>query len=916
MARCVVRSGSKCLPILALISSFVPAFAAAQSHLEAPISLRCEGLSAPLAITSLHPVLSWQLQAPPSVRGAAQTAAEIVLSISMSEALHHHGTIWASGRNAQTSTFITVPTSLQPSTTYWWSLRTWDENGRPSLWSAPSRFSTASSTWAAPWIAAPFSTEKDGSFLDGSHPMPVFRHTFTLNKRPVEALLSIAGLGQYSASLNNSSIGPTGLMQAWTDYRKTITYDTFDITSQLHPGQNVIRVLLGNGMYNVQHTRGRYTKFEGTFGIPKLTADIQLRYADGHVEHITTNTQWQSAPGPIRFSSVYGGEDFDANKQIIPDPIWTSAIPSSTPGGEMIPAIAVPVTTHQHYAAHRLSNPHTPSDIQTFDIGQNIAGWPSLRIHATPGAVLRIIPGELLKPDGTVSQTSSGSPQWWTYTAQGAASETWHPSFSYYGFRYVQIQWIQGSGTITSLEGVALHSASPSIGTFSSSSRLLNQIHGLILAAMHNNEVSLFTDCPHREKLGWLEETHLVAPSLLFNDDLASLYRATARNIADAQHDDGSVPTIAPQYTRFGPKNAIYDDSPEWGSASILGPWWLYRLTGDRTLLKRQYATMQQYVAYLQSRATDGIVSYGLGDWYDIGPKGPGFSQDTTSGITATLMLVEDSQAMAQIAMLLNKEEDATHYRGIVTQEIQAFQKRFFNSTTNTYDTGSQTSNAMPLSLGIVPSNAQAAVLEHIIADIHQHNDHITTGEVGYPYLVRTLLDHNRSDILLAMLLRTDPPSYGAQIASGATSLTEAWDNDPHSSQDHFMLGAADEWFYRGLAGIDIDFARTNPAERITIHPTVLPGITSAQATYNPATGEIAVKWHTIARQLHTDVTIPAGSIATLKIPSQPDTTITESGVPSNHARGVTTLPSDHDLAIYQLTSGTYHFLSTLPEGH
>ena len=194
---------------------------------------------------------------------------------------------------------------------------------------------------------------------------------------------------------------------------------------------------------------------------------------------------------------------------------------------------------------------------------------------------------------------------------------------------------------------------------------MLNAIHALIVNAMHNNEVSLFTDCPHREKLGWLEETHLVAGGLMFNNDLHGLYAATEKNIADAQHADGLVPTTAPQYTVFGtdPKNAVFDDSPEWGSASVLGPWAAYRFYGEKAPLEKNYAVMQAYVKYLEGKAEDGIVAYGLGDWYDaLGRKPPGVSQNTSPGVTGTLMLYEDAEAIRQIAGILGRTDDASSY--------------------------------------------------------------------------------------------------------------------------------------------------------------------------------------------------------------------------------------------------------------
>jgi alpha-L-rhamnosidase len=739
----------------------------------------------------------------------------------------------------------------------------------PAL-SAPAQGSPPDG-WTAHWIAAPWSTERDGAELDGSHPMPVFQREFAVGNRLASAELRISGLGQWSATIGGKPVAPAGLHQAWTDYRKTITYERYDVRKLLTPGSNALEVTLGNGMYNVQHTKGRYTKFEGSFGSPKLIAELKLTYRNGRTETIVTDTQWKAAHSPVTFSSTYGGEDYDARKL---QRNWQTAALVEGPGGTLIPAIALEVG--EFSTLESVSKKELSPNRAVYDLGQNFAGIPHIRVHGAQGSVLKLTPGELLKPDGSVSQRSSGGPMWWSYKLNGVTDgEEWQPQFGYYGFRYLQAEWLEGdtpasplsTNRIDEISGRAWHSASPVTGSFESSSKTLNDIHRLIVSAMHNNEASLFTDCPHREKLGWLEETHLVAPGLLFNNDLQSLFAATARNIADAQGSDGMVPTIVPQYTKFAPKYPIYDDSPEWGSATILAPWAAYRFYGDAAQLKQSYPVMQRFLTYLESKAVDGIVAYGLGDWYDIGPGDPGFEKNTSLGVTGTLMLYEDAAAMSRIALLLGHEDDAANYRTLSEREKRAFDKKFWNEKAGWYDTGSETANAMPLALGIVPEEKQAAVLAHVVADIHTHNDHITTGEVGYPYLLRVLMEAGRSDLLLSMMLKKDAPGYGAQLAAGATALTEAWDANPRSSQDHFMLGGAEEWFYRGLGGIDLDMSRAATAEKITIRPRFVTGVDWVRCGYASKLGKIESDWEREGEDIILTVRIPFGTKATVILP-------------------------------------------------
>ena len=786
----------------------------------------------------------------------------------------------------------------------------------------------ADTGWAARWIMAPWSTERDGAELDGSRPMPVFRREFTVRGKVAKATLRIAGLGQFEASVGSKGemhlVAPHGLHQAWTNYKKTVTYESYDVTKVLKPGSDVLGVMLGNGMYNVQRTKGRYTKFEGSFGAPKTIAELRLKYVDGKTETIATDGQWKVAKGPVTFSSTYGGEDFDARMEQhgwdlpgFDDTAWTPAVETDGPGGTLTAAIAPEVkewASHSPVKATELGPGKT-----VYDLGQNFAGVPYVRVRGIEGQVLKLTPGELLNPDGSVSQASSGGgsrgAMWWTYTLSGSTDgEDWEPRFGYYGFRYLQAEWSGNDPTakpltIDEIKGVEWHSGSPVTGSFESSSAMLNAIHALIVNAMHNNEVSLFTDCPHREKLGWLEETHLVAPGLMFNNDLRGLYAATERDIADAQHTDGEVATIAPQYVVFGTdaKPSVFDDSPEWGSASVLAAWAAYRFYGETSALERSYPVMQAYVKYLEGRAIDGIVAYGLGDWYDIGPKPPGVSQDTSLGVTGTLMLYEDAVAMDQIATLLGHPDDAAKYVALAQREADAFNRHFWNAEKSYYDTGSQTANAMPLALGMVPDAREAEVLAHIVADIHAHQDHITTGEVGYPYLLRALMESGENDLVLAMLLRKDPPSYGSQLAAGATSLTEAWDANPHSSQDHFMLGSAEEWFYRALGGIDFDMSRSKD-ERITIRPAMVDGVTWVKCGYKSTLGKIESDWKQEGGATSIDVAIPPGATATLILPVKMTPSAPENGLPKGRGPQLTEMRRDGEVVVYRATMGLYHF--------
>jgi hypothetical protein len=755
--------------------------------------------------------------------------------------------------------------------------------------------------WKASWIAAepdgplqPQTLENQGQWTESVQPLPIFRKEFRVNGPVKSAVVLVSGLGQYELRLNGGNVTDTVLNPGWTNYRKTVLYNTFDVTRRLRPGMNAFGVLLGNGMYNVAGIHGRYTKFLGSFGQPKLILQMHIEYRDGAEEMVISDSSWRTASGPITFSSIYGGEDFDARRvqngwdrpNFVMDADWRPALevagpdagpngPAGSPGHELSGHLIPPIAIAERLAPLRVTRPRP--DAIVYDMGKNSSGWPEILVRGRAGDRVRMLPGELLNPDGTVTQASAGAgpddPVLFDYTLAGG-EERWHPRFTYYGFRYVQVEAIPAIAggqkpEVLSLWSDFTHDDVAVDGHFTSGVTLLNRIHALIDRAILSNLASVISDCPTREKLGWLEQTYLAGSSIMDNYGVLKLYEKVAGDIAEAQLANGFVPAIAPEYVAFVDANGDstnFRDTPEWGSASILSPWEAYRFYGDVEILKDHYDSMVRYAGYLRSKLQDGMLTYGLGDWYDIGPRPPGEAQLTEKGLTATAIYYQDLRTLATIASLLGNETDTASFGKEAAEVRESFNRHLLHADTATYDRGSQTAQAMPLVLGLVPENLREAVLENLIRDIRAHGDHVTAGDIGFHYVVRALTDNGRSDVLFDMLSRDDSPSYGYQLERGATTLTEAWDANPGSSQNHFMLGHAEEWFYRGLAGIDVDLSRPE-SRQIAIRPAFLAKVSEAQAEVHTVLGTVESSWTREGAKVVWRVVIPAGTRAIVALP-------------------------------------------------
>jgi alpha-L-rhamnosidase len=877
-------------------------------------NLLCGFWQNPLGVDEASPRLSWQLQATlPEQRGEAQTAYQILVASSTNVLAENRGDLWDSGKIISDSS-LNISYAGQPlisAQQVFWKVRVWDQKKKISDWSSAATWTMGllnSNDWKGMWLCAPTNS-----------PLPIFRREFTVKPGLQRALIFICGLGQYELSANGAKVGDDFLSPGWSKYDQTCLYDTLDLTSSLNVGTNALGVMLGNGMYNVEPGK-RYTKFTGSFGPPTLIAQIELFYADGTSEVIASDAQWRTSPGPISFSGIYGGEDFDArrvqtgwDKINFDDFKWSPAIPTNGPGGKLcgLSCAAPPLREfeiHSSLASWKLTN----GDV-VFDLGQNASHVPKVSVSGPAGSKVWLMPSELTNSSGSIYQHSmggNGTSIRCEFIKATDGIETWSPQFFYAGYRYMQVRFFPANTNnselprVESLAGIVVNSDSTPVGEFACSNDLFNRIHTLIRWAQRANLVSVITDCPHRERLGWLEQYHLNGPSLRYEFDLAQLFTKGMNDMADSQLADGLVPDIAPEYPVFG---GPFRDSPEWGSSFVIVPWQQYQFTGDRELLRRYYDGMKRYVAYLGSKSKNNIVSYGLGDWYDIGPGEPGPSKLTPNALTATAFYFYDTWILAQTAAMLDKTDEAKKFTAQADEIRAAFNAKFYNAAKHFYATDSQTANSIPLVMNLCDPTSRADVLNAIVANVRQHGNSITAGDVGYRYLLRALAEGGRSDVIFDMNNQSEKPGYGYQLKMGATSLTEAWDANPSSSQDHFMLGQILEWFYADLAGIGID--PQNPGfKNVLIRPQPVGDVTWVKAAYNSVHGRIVCDWKKADGKFYLNLEIPANATATVFLPATNPKKIFESGKRASKAPGVHFLRMENDRTVYEIASGNYQF--------
>lgn len=869
----------------------------------APVTADDGGSIDQTAITTGGIRLGWQMTA--DANGERQSAYEITICENVT-----NKKVYTTGKvKSSQSQLVNVP-ALKPNTHgYYWQVRVWNEKGEASDLSKKQEIRVVPEKIDAEWIGA--ITRKDAKLPYGRFPNSVFKKDSfktkwadvdtlsarsiilrkgfdTGRKRITDAVVYVCGLGHYRLNINGATVGDAEFAPVWSEYDKTVYYNVFDVTDLITAGGNAVSVLLGNGMFNVQRM-GRYSKLQTSFGPPQMLLRLEINYADGTRQVIKSGDDWKYSLSPITFNSIYGGESYDARleqqgccKAGFDDSGWRKAVVTEGPKGQLTPQTVQPVRIMERYgikswkpipadslaSASKSTKREIHPSAFVADMGQNLAGFPEITVSGKRGQKMTLIVAEKLTRQGACDQRQTGRQHYYEYTLKGdGTDETWHPHFSYYGFRYIQVEGAvlegqpnpDGLPVLKRLNSCFIYNSAEEVSSFECSNPLFTDTHRLIERAERSNMQGVLTDCPHREKLGWLEQDHLCGPSLLYNYDMTRYAPKVIRDITDTQKADGMVPTTAPQYISFG---NLFDDSPEWGSTLVILPFMYYDQYGDSTLITDNYEPMRRYVDYLTTRADNGIVSHGLGDWYDYGPWRAGFSKNTPVPLVATAHYIFDLQLLVRAARMTGRTADAEKYSVMLDKTVESFNREFFKPDSCTYGTGSQTSNALPLYLGLTGGNKQG-VLASLVNDIKEHGTRLTTGDVGNRYLFQTLAQNGLNELLYTMLNHYETPGYGFQLRHGATTLTEQWDPNQGSSLNHFMMGQIDEWLFKTLAGIQ-NQPGTHGLRHLLIQPTLVGDLQYVKASTHSLYGKISVD----CTRTSLTVEIPVGSDATVVLPN------------------------------------------------
>jgi alpha-L-rhamnosidase len=890
-------------------------------------NLTCEYQSNPLGIDVLKPRLSWQILS--DQRGAYQTAYQIFAAISETGLESGQALLWDSGK-VETDQSVLVQYNgpmLTAGQRVYWKVRVWNEAGKVTD-SATAWWEMGlldSGNWQADWISPDWDEE-----AGLPQPAPLLRRDFTVGGNLITARIYTTSRGLYELRLNGRRVTDAVLTPGWTSYEHRIQYQTYDVTDLLHEGDNTLGAILGDGWY-----RG-YMGFTGERNLYgkqlALLLQLQLTYADGQVDIISSDGQWRAARGPIRMSDIYMGETYDARQEAsgwdyvgYDDSNWCGVRVLDQTKNNVVAQIGPYIRRHEEIRpVHILQSPKGETIV---DFGQNMVGWVQMRVRGPAGTTIALHHAEVLDQQGNLYRENLRLARQTTcYTLKGLtdADEIFEPHFTFQGFRYVAVKGFPGEPNPKNFTGIVVHSDMPHIGTFECSNPLINQLQHNILWSQKGNFVDVPTDCPQRdERLGWTGDIQVFIRTACFNMNIATFLTKWLRDLSADQEPNGSVPFVVPDVIAkigLGELGSEQNSgAAAWGDAALICPWTIYLCFGDTRLLEEQYESMANWIAFMHHQADEDLVwrkGFQFGDWLDYrGPDERLPAPVTNTELIATAFFAYSTHLMANVAGILGNAKDLEYYTDLATKVKAAFNAEFVTPA-GRIGPNTQTAYVLALHFDLLPENLRPMAVERLVEVIHQGRYHLTTGFVGTPYLCHVLSRYGRTDVAYKLLNQESCPSWLYPVKQNATTIWERWDGiKPDGSfQDvgmnsfnHYAYGAIGDWLYQVVGGIRLD-PEMPGYKRILIQPQPGGGISHAKASFDSMYGRIESDWSLNDTCFQLAVTIPSNTEGAVRLTAQSVKDITEQSQTLDQVKGIRGILQEDETITIALGSGHYNF--------
>ena len=877
--------------------------------------VRCEYATEPLGIDAPSPRFSWLLES--DARGATQSAYHILVASSPDKLASDAGDKWDSG-TVESNESLNVPydgAALLSGEKCWWKVRVTDATGTESDWSEPASFEMAlldQADWHGKWIGTARGV-----------PAPLLRKEFELAAGIKKARLYISGIGWSEAYINGNKISDRVLDPAASEYQKSVYYVAHDVTDALKSGTNAIGTWLGNGWYCEPEFARQYGD------CPRVLVQLNIELDNGEIVNVVSDESWNVSGSCIILNDFWNGEIYDARLETpgwseagFDDAAWSDVEVKAAPGGVLRSQLMAPIRVINVRKPARFTEPKP--NVYLYDFGQLFGGWVRLRLKGQAGTKVTIkYSGRVYEESGLIDKRRHEAPKATDYYVLKGdpEGEVYEPRFTYHPVNYVQIEGSPCELTIHDVEGCVVHTDEDLSGGFECADELLNKIHKNVKWTLTNGLFGMPLDCLHREHWAWTDPATITG-SLYPRKYMPIFWTKWLRDIADSQQEDGSVPQICPAYLGAG-----FDAA--WGGNYPTLVWYLCRYFGDERMLVEHYDGMKRCVDHMETVSEDLIITGGLyGDHMLPGSK-PGeeefISSETPRELVWTGYLYRGALTLSKAAEVLGKKADVARYVKLADDVAVAMNSKWLDTKKHVYDKGSQTSQAFPLALGIVPEADKAGVLKKLIKSIAKDYDyHHHTGNTGTTCLIDKLADLGHPDVMYRIATQTTYPGWGFMVSEGATTIWESWSliAGCGNAESMIMWATIDEFFYNDLAGIKgPDYYGTEemaPGFReVCIAPYVPEGLNRAKAEIKTVLGNIASSWWRTGNGIILQVTVPPNATARVSVPKigiakvlvkESRSAVWENGKYIDGVDGITGGSESDDYVTFDVGAGAYKF--------
>lgn len=636
----------------------------------------------------------------------------------------------------------------------------------------------------AKWISALSIGSYEGGIVD-KHSSCLFRKKIDIDGELKAAKLSVCGLGLGEYLINGQKICDEVLITPYTPYHKRVLYSVFDITSFLQKGENIFFAHVGNGFYNsAYYFQGHHLK---------LIFQIDVEYADGKKETLVSDKSVKTRKGPLVFNHAKSGECYDARLMkaeykltFFDDSSWENAFICRGPGGILEKNTRPPIKVTGIYQPKNFEN-------GIYEAPFNTSGWVCVQVKGKPGDKIRVEYGEVIEEDGSFNnRINIFIPYDYKhvdeYLLSGNGIETFHPIFTYHGFRYFKIIT---DAKILDVKIHHVHSCVEKKGFFSCSDELLNKIHKMCNLTTLDNLMGIPTDCPQREQAGWTADAAIASKQASLTFEMRDLYKSWLKDVTLSQRDNGAISCIVPGNS-FG-----WGSGTLWDSVLILLPYYIYQVYNDAECFSLYWESMEKLMDYFETMSDEGIIHYGLGDWLY-----PPNTKVCPAECMETAVYYLDCKIMAQMAELLGK--DSRKYAEKKKVIYRNYREKYFADDSLQE---SQTFLATGIYCGLYTREEAENAAYNLAELIRRGDNHIYCGIWGNKFIYEALAEYGYSNLIYKAISNPDMPSYRYWIDQGMTTIPENWnfvntDDGYMASLNHPVFSEVNNWLYTYVGGI------------------------------------------------------------------------------------------------------------------